>query len=322
MISNRLLIAGFTAGLVITCLAFAQDAAPPPGGGRGGGRGASGGGGAAGGGRAGGGRAGGGRAGGFTQYTRPLASQDVLARGKALFDNNCSSCHATDLRGVPGKGNNILHSGVTMNDKKGELVSAQIAKHNPSITLSDADSVAVAEYIHSVLFRMAGQGSPPRADETPELNILVGDAKAGEAYFAKNCTSCHSLTGDMKGIASKYADARALQNGWVGGTLPIGGGGGRGGGGRGGGGGVGNQATVTMANGQKFEGRIVRRDDFLLILTLTDGTRKSIPLDVPGPAPKVEVKDPQEAHKKMVLALDDPDNKNMHDVTAFLWTLK
>ena len=38
--------------------------------------------------------------------------------------------------------------------------------------------------------------------------------------------------------------------------------------------------------------------------------------------PKVEVKDPSEAHKKMALALDDPQNKNLHDVTAYLATLK
>ncbi len=305
----------FVVGLSCILMAAQLAAQGPPDGAPGGGRGASG---AAG--RGAGGGRGGGRAGGFTQYTRPLASPDVIARGKALFESNCSSCHATDLRGVPGKGNNILHSGVTMNDKKGELVAAEIKKHNPPINFVDADSVATAEYIHSVLARMGGQGSPPRADETPEINILVGDAKAGEAYFAKNCTSCHSVTGDMKGIASKYADPRALQNGWVGGTLPIAGGG-RGGFGRGGGA-AGSPATVTMPNGQKFEGKLARKDDFLVILTLPDGSRKSFPMDGPGPAPTVDVKDPTEAHKKMVLALDDPDNKNMHDVTAFLWTLK
>ena len=206
-----------------------------------------------------------------------------------------------------------------MNDKKGELVAAEIKKHNPVIKFVDADAVATAEYIHSVLAKMGGQGSPPRPDTPPELNILVGDAKAGETYFNRNCATCHSLTGDMKGIASKYADARALQNGWFGGTPPGGVGGGRGAGGRGP---AGIQATVTMPNGQKFEGRVARKDDFLVILILADGTRKSIPLDAPGPAPKVEVKDPNEAHKKMALALDDPDNKNLHDVTAFLWTLK
>lgn len=292
------------AGTALVCLVLAQ----PPGG-----RGGTG---------APGGRGRGGRAGGFTQYTRPLAPADVLARGRALYESNCASCHASDLRGTVGKGNNILHSGVTMNDKKGELVAAELKKHAQPINLSDNDSEAVAEYIHSVLATMGGQGSPPRSETNPELNVLVGDPKAGEAYFAKHCASCHSLTGDMKGIASKYSDPRALQNGWVGGTLPISGGGrGFGGFGRGSGG-VGNQATVTMPNGQKFEGRVVRNDDFLIILTLADGSRKVWPLDVPGPKPKIEAKDPQEAHKKMALELDDPDNKNMHDVTAYLWTLK
>jgi cytochrome c oxidase cbb3-type subunit 3 len=209
-----------------------------------------------------------------------------------------------------------------MNDKKGELVAAELKKHAQPITLSENDALAVAEYIHSILATMGGQGSPPRSDSNPELNVLVGDAKAGEAYFGKHCASCHSLTGDMKGLASKYSDPRALQNGWVGGTLPISGGGRGFGGGRGGGGGVGGQATVTLPNGQKLEGRVVRNDDFIIIITLADGTRKVFPLDIAGPKPTIAVKDSQEAHKKMAMELDDPDNKNMHDVTAYLWTLK
>jgi cytochrome c oxidase cbb3-type subunit III len=79
-------------------------------------------------------------------------------------------------------------------------------------------------------------------------------------------------------------------------------------------------ATVTLANGQKIEGALVHEDDCLVILKLADGTRRSIPID--NGVPKVEVPDPQAAHKKMVLELDDPQNKNMHDVTAYLATLK
>jgi hypothetical protein len=83
--------------------------------------------------------------------------------------------------------------------------------------------------------------------------------------------------------------------------------------------------TVTMPNGRKFEGKLVRKDDFLVVLTLADGTRKSIARDGGarnGGAPKVEVKDPNEAHKKMALAIDDPQDKNLHDITAYLATLK
>ena len=84
----------------------------------------------------------GGRSGGFPQYTRPLAPQDVLARGKSLYDANCASCHAPDLRGVPAKnGPNLLRSTETFSDKQGELVAASLAKHNPPINLPQPDTL-------------------------------------------------------------------------------------------------------------------------------------------------------------------------------------
>lgn len=270
--------------------------------------------GAGGGGRAGGGRAGG-RNGGFTQFTRPLAPQDVLARGEGLYQTNCASCHAADLRGTE-KGTRLLRSQASLNDQHGELVGKAVAEHDPKIVLNQGDTVAVAEYIHSILATTGGQGSPPGRNPVGlKLDILVGDAKAGERYFDKACARCHSAVGDLKGLALKYPDPRTLQNAWVGGAAaanPFGGGRG--------GGGAGNPVTVTMADGSKLEGKLVRKDDFLVILTLPDGIRRSIARH--DGVPKVEVKDPNEAHKKMVLELDDPENKNLHDVTAYLATLK
>jgi mono/diheme cytochrome c family protein len=267
-----------------------------------------------------GGRQGGGRRGGFTQFTRELASQDVIVRGKGLYEANCASCHAVDLRGTAdGKNPNLLRSGVALVDKHGELVGESVAKHTPKLTLIESDVVAIAEYIHSVHATMGGQGSPPGRNPTGvTLNVLVGDAASGEAYFKAACSSCHSITGDLKGIGSKYTDARDLQNAWVAGTSGRFGGGGGGGGGRGGGGG-GQPVVVTMGNGTKIEGTLVRKDDWLVIVNLADGTRKSMARTADM---KIDVTDRQAAHKKMVLELDDPTNKKMHDVTAYLWTVK
>jgi cytochrome c oxidase cbb3-type subunit 3 len=261
-----------------------------------------------------GGQAGPGRRGGFPQYTRPLASQDVLARGKSLYEAQCASCHASDMRGVLDKnGPNLLQSADTYLDQHGERVAAAIAKHNPPVNLPDTDTAAISDYIHSIQATMGGQGSPPGRNPVGlTYNILVGDPAAGKATFTKLCSSCHSVTGDLAGFGTKYSDPRTLQNTWVGGSAAVAF--------ARGGAASGSQTTVTMPDGTKFEGKLVRKDDFIVILTLADGTRKSIPLD--NGVPKVEVKDPKEAHKKMVLLLDDPDNKNMHDVTAYLATIK
>src|SRR5262245_5044559 len=251
-----------------------------------------------------------GRAGGFTQFTRPLESQDVIVRGKALYDTNCASCHAPDLRGtVDGKNPNLLRSGIALRDQKGELITSTVAKHSPAIRLVEADTVAIAGYIHNVHSTMGGQGSPPGRNPTNvTLNVLVGDAKAGQATFGTLCGSCHSVTGNLSGIASKLPDPRALQNAWVAGSVGAGAAAGGGGGGRGGGGGN-LPATVTMADGSKLEGALVRQDDFLVVLMLPDGTRRSMART--DGVPKVEVRDPMGGHKDTILklAFDDPDSK-------------
>src|SRR5262249_33069794 len=156
----------------------------------------------------------GGRGGGFPQFTREPAPPDTVFRGKALYEENCSSCHAADLRGGPN-GTNLLRSGVALNDRKGELIGAAVGRHTPALKLVTEDTGAITEYIHSIHSTMDRQGSPPGRNPVGlQLNLLVGDPKAGATLFANLCSSCHSVTGDLQGIGSKYPDARTLQNTW------------------------------------------------------------------------------------------------------------
>jgi len=169
--------------------------------------------------------------------------------------------------------------------------------------MSPDDAKAVAAYVRSVLATIGGQGKPPSALEPP--SILVGNADEGKAYFAAKCASCHSVDGDLKGIAGRITDAKAMQSTWVAGR------------GRMSRGGKPTTVTVTAAAGRKWEGRLVRIDDFMVTLQLTDGGTKTFRRE--GDAPKVEVHDPLSGHRELLSVYTD---KNMHDVTAYLVTLK
>ncbi|HLK69552.1 MAG TPA: c-type cytochrome [Bryobacteraceae bacterium] len=267
-------------------------------------------------GRAGGGR-GGGRGPNFPQQTRALASPEVIARGRAVYGVNCAACHGADMRGGDQGGPSLLRSLAALSDQHGEVIGPIVHGSRqdqgmPAFNLVDADVTAVAEYIHSVLAKVGTQARPPGAIDPGSLNVLVGNAAAGEKYFQAKCASCHSVTGDLKGIAAKFDDPRNLQNIWVSG----GGGGGRGG--RGGGENAKpSTVTITFTNGQTLEGVLVRKDDFDVTMILADGTRKTVARD--GDKPKVVVHDPNEAHKKLAPTLTDDD---MHNVTAYLATIK
>jgi cytochrome c oxidase cbb3-type subunit III len=263
---------------------------------------------------------GGGRA-TFPAQQRAPGDPALIARGNGLYGAYCRACHGADLRGGDQGGPNLLRSPVVLNDQAGELLSPVILNGQrgagvmPPIPMKPEDVRAIAEYIHSVAATMRGQGSPPAGD-VPALNVVVGDASRGQAYFAATCGSCHSVAGDLRGIASRLTDPTALQNYW----LSAGGGLGRGG--RGGPGPAGSprrevMATVTSPSGAKVEGALVRIDDFYIVIRLPDDTERTFTRA--GEVPLVEIRDPYEAHRKLLPTYTDSD---IHDVTAYLVTVK
>jgi cytochrome c oxidase cbb3-type subunit III len=281
------LVWGMIAGGIPVC---AQEPAQPAGpGGRG---------------PAGRGAGGGGMGAAFPQ--RPPADPAAVERGKATYGVNCQFCHGADARGGEG-GPNLIRSELVMNDQNGEKVAPVVQNGRPdagmpALNLTTAQISDIAAFLHS--FRVSGYDA---ARNRPP-SILVGDAKAGEQYFQARCASCHSATGDLKGLGTKFSDPKTLQQTWL---AP-------GGGGRGG-----SPihvapatVTVTLASGQKIEGRLVRLDDFTVTLE-ADGVNRSFIRN--GDTPKVEVHDPLEPHRQLLPVYTD---KDIHNVTAYLATLK
>jgi len=255
----------------------------------------------------------------FPAQQRTLAEAAVIERGKGLYTTTCSPCHGADLRGGPTGGPNLLRSQVVLSDQHGELIlpivhGARAERGMPALPLPDQDVVAVAEYIHSVLASAGNQGRPPETSAPPP-NPIVGDAAAGEKYFAAKCSSCHSATGDLQGLGSRLPEGKALQNAWVSGS--SGGRRGRGGPPDPGADSRAVTATITLPSGERFEGPVVRIDNFLITIREADGSQRTFRRN--GSVPKVSLKDPLDGHKALLPALTD---KDMHDVTAYLAGLK
>ena len=254
----------------------------------------------------------------FPAQQRQPGDAAVIERGKTLFSIHCSGCHGPDLRGDEGP--NLLRSQLVLNDQRGELIRPVIFGERrdagmPAIDMPEGDVTAIAEFIHSVTAAGGRQGRPPVGPPVV-LNIVVGSSAAGQTYFNAKCSGCHSTAGDLEGIASRVPDPKILQNLWVsGGAL----------GARGGGGGRGAApnpkvppvtVTVTLPDGEKIDGVLARIDEFNVTL-IRNAIERTFPRD--GDVPKVEVHDPLEAHRKLLPLYTD---KDIHDVTAYLVTLK
>ncbi len=234
--------------------------------------------------------------------TRPPADPASIERGKAIFGVNCAFCHGVDARGGSG-GTNLIRAELVLNDKEGELIGPVVRggrEGMPKFDLSNTQIADIANFVHS--FRVGGYDI---SRMTPE-SIVTGDAKAGEAYFAKTCGGCHSVSGDLKGIAGRVTDPKALQQHWL---MP--------GSGRGGTVRTPTTVTVTQNGGKVSKGRLVRIDDFLVTLVDSDGVPRTFTRD--GDRPKVELNDPLKPHRDLLRTYED---KNIHDVTAFLVTVK
>ena len=238
---------------------------------------------------------------------RPPADPAAVERGKALYGVNCQFCHGADTRGGDG-GPSLLRSGIVLDDQKGELIAPVVRAGRtgmPKFTLTDDQIADVATFVHT--FRAAGYDE----SRVKPISIVVGDAKAGATLFGAKCGSCHSATGDLRGLATKITDPRLLQQTWL---LP--------GSGAGRGGPPPVQVkpttvTVTLPSGEKIEGRLDRVDDFVVSLTTADGTRRTF--NTNGDTPRVEIHDPLQPHKDLLRTYSDTD---IHNVTAYLVTLK
>ena len=239
---------------------------------------------------------------------KQVVDEDAAARGKAIYTAQCMPCHGARARGGD-RGPDLVRSLVVLHDRYGNTIGPFLAKDHPnatSITLTQAQIVDLSHFLHQQVGDTLRTGPFNKV-----LNILVGDPKEGRAYFngPGKCSQCHSTSGDLAHIASKY-DPPVLQlkvvfpqtaafgrRSTANARKPV-------------------TVTVTTATGESTTGVLEELDDFNVSLRDDTGHYRSFQR---GPGVKVERHDPYAAH---VALLDEYTDKDIHDVVAYLETFK
>jgi cytochrome c oxidase cbb3-type subunit III len=239
----------------------------------------------------------------------------AVERGQQLFVPQCGFCHGSNARGGSG-GPDLTRSTIVLEDENGRqlgdfLREGRPDRGMPKFDLAQAQHADLAAFLHGAIY----QNSNRRLYKI--LDIVVGDAKAGEAYFngAGRCRSCHSPEAAFRGIGAKYEPA-VLQGRLL---LPRG---------RPSAPGspptplyadsTGLRVTVTPPSGEPATGGLVRLTDFEVTIFVTDNGRMRSWLRN-GDVPKVVVTDPLQAHVDQLPKWTETD---MHNVTAYLVSLK
>jgi mono/diheme cytochrome c family protein len=248
-----------------------------------------------------------------------------VERGGKIYAAQCASCHGADARGgkLAKTDSDLMRSDLVAMDHSGRELPGFLAlgrpdKGMPKFELSHDDGVDLATWLHyQVTVTVARQ-------DYQRHNVFSGDPKAGEAFFngpVGKCSTCHSVTGDLKGIGQKTGgDAGNMQASILGGSIGGGRGRGRGGfpgagGGRGGGGAVSGNvtATVTLKSGEKFTGSPVLINDFVVEIHQANGENKTW-LRNDG-WPQVTEVNRLQAHIDLMKKYTDDD---IHNLAAYL----
>lgn len=229
---------------------------------------------------------------------------EQIQAGEQHFVAECGFCHGRDAAGGE-TGPDLTRSTLVAQDTRGDRIKllvreGRVAEGMPSFNLSEADLTAIVAFIHDEKTKSEALGGGRRSVEAADL--AVGDAEAGRRYFngAGRCSTCHSVSGDLAGIATRYKGLTLLQRMlYPGGKPSL------------------ERAKITLSlpSGQTVVAALAGEDEFTVSTVDAAGTRQTYAKS----AVKFKIDDPLSAHFDQLARYTDED---MHNVYAYLDTLK
>jgi cytochrome c oxidase cbb3-type subunit 3 len=232
--------------------------------------------------------------------TTAAHNSELAAAGGSVFQQNCAFCHGRDAGGGetgPDLTRSKLVTADVGGDKIGDVVlHGRPDKGMPAFNFTPEQITQVAAFIHAQQTKAMSQSGKRKGVDVADLQ--TGNVEAGKAYFngAGGCATCHSPTGDLAGVASRY-EGLQLEERML---YPKD---------------VKNKVTVTLPSGETVAGTLEYLDEFTVGLREAAGTYRSWPVSTV----KVKVDAPVEAHVALFPKYTDAD---IHNLMAYIQTLR
>lgn len=238
----------------------------------------------------------------------PAASKayppELVQQGTALFRKDCSFCHGRDAGGGES-GPDLTRSKLVTADADGDKIGPVVRngrpdKGMPPFDRSDEQIASLVAFIHTqqknaLASGRRGSGGRKGVDVS---DLQTGNVEAGKRYFegAGGCASCHSATGDLAGVASRYSGLEFEEQMLYPRHAKRG-------------------VSVTLASGQAISGTLAYLDEFTVGLIDSTGSYRSWRIsDV-----QYKVDAALNAHVEQFPKYTDAD---VHNLMAYLQTLR
>jgi mono/diheme cytochrome c family protein len=226
-------------------------------------------------------------------------SSGVADAGGALFQQHCAFCHGRDAAGGE-TGPDLTRSKLVITDDDGDRISEVVRngrpeKKMPGFNFSNDEMLSVVGFIKAQEAKAAAQKGNRRGVDVSDLQ--TGSVEAGKQYFngAGTCATCHSATGDLAGIASRYQGLQLEERMLYPRDAK-------------------SRVTVTLPSGQNVTGTLAYLDEFTVGLRDSNGSYRSWAVS----NVKYTLDSPVHAHVDLFSKYTDAD---IHNLMAYLQTL-
>jgi cytochrome c oxidase cbb3-type subunit 3 len=227
----------------------------------------------------------------------PLAQ---VQSGSLVFRQHCSFCHGRDAGGGES-GPDLTRSKLVTQDVDGEKIGAvvrngRVDKGMPRFNLSYQEIAGLTAFIHTQQNNARARKGGRKGVDVADLQ--TGNVEAGKQYFdgAGGCASCHSPTGNLAGVASRYKGLELEEQMLYPRQAK-------------------SKVAVTLASGEMIAGTLAYLDEFTVGLIDSTGVYRSWRIsDV-----QYKVDAPVNAHAELLSKYTDAD---IHNLMAYLQTMR